>query len=146
MPNDDLTFKWGREDCDTSPYTEDVHEFPEPTMSRSEMMAYFSTHFDMDEDEVIFIRPTKYSIYLQFIILLNKMRNKNYCAYNIFGHNIFQVTAIMGAHNIGGASRFNSGYSGLWTVGGKAKFNTQLYKNLVDTDLTFDNVVSTVYS
>ena len=50
----------------------------------------------------------------------------------------------MGGHNLGGASRTNSGYSGLWTTGGKARFNTQFYQNLVNADLTFDNVVSTL--
>ena len=32
--------------------TTETHEFPEPTMSRSEMMDYFSTHFGFTEDEV----------------------------------------------------------------------------------------------
>ena len=144
MPNDDLTFKWGRVDCDTSPTCEDEHEFPEPTMTRDEMMAFFLEWFNMDEDEVMFTRPTKSSICPQFTILLSRTRNKNYGAYNIFGHDIFQVVAIMGGHNLGGAARTNSGYSGIWTIGDKARFNTQFYQNLVNTDLTFDNVVSTI--
>ena len=49
----------------------------------------------------------------------------------------------MGAHNLGGASRTNSGYSGLWTPGNKAKFNTEFYQHLANVDLTYDNVVST---
>jgi len=52
MPDPEIPFKWGREDCNTAPSTEDLHEFPEPTMTRSEMMDYFSLNFDMDEAEV----------------------------------------------------------------------------------------------
>ena len=52
MPDAAITFKWGRDDCATSPSTTETHEFPEPTMSRSEMMEYFSTHFGFTEDEV----------------------------------------------------------------------------------------------
>ena len=52
MPTDPMVFRWGRTDCDDSPSTSDVHEFPEPTMDRSSMMNYFSEHYDMNENEV----------------------------------------------------------------------------------------------
>ena len=49
----DLTFKWGRTDCDDSPYTDDEYTFPEGTMTRSEMMEYFSDHFGYTKKEVV---------------------------------------------------------------------------------------------
>ena len=52
MPTDPMVFRWGRTDCDDSPSTSEVHEFPEPTMNRSSMMNYFSEHYDMNENEV----------------------------------------------------------------------------------------------
>ena len=52
MPTDPMVFKWGRTDCDDSPSTSEVHEFPEPTMDRSSMMDYFSEHYEMNENEV----------------------------------------------------------------------------------------------
>ena len=52
MPTDIMTVKWGRTDCATSPDTDDEHEFPEPTMTRDEMMTYFSDHYGYTEDEV----------------------------------------------------------------------------------------------
>ena len=54
MPDADITFKWGRIDCDMSPSTDDVYEFPEPTMNRTEMMDYFSENFAMNETEVMY--------------------------------------------------------------------------------------------
>ena len=53
MPTDSMTFRWGRVDCDTSPDTADVHVFPDPTMNRTAMMAYFSDNYDMSETEVV---------------------------------------------------------------------------------------------
>ena len=49
----DLTFKWGRTDCDDSPYTDEEFEFPEGTMTRSEMMTYFEDHFGYTGKEVV---------------------------------------------------------------------------------------------
>ena len=49
----DLTFKWGRTDCDDSPYTDDEFEFPDATMTRSEMMTYFEDHFGYTGKEVV---------------------------------------------------------------------------------------------
>merc|ERR1711997_123206 len=53
MPDNDMTFKWGRDDCSTSPSTDDVHTFPAATMTRTEMIDYFSDHFSMNETEVL---------------------------------------------------------------------------------------------
>ena len=39
------TFKYGREDCDTAPYTEEEFEFPSPHMDFDSMMTYFSGLF-----------------------------------------------------------------------------------------------------
>ena len=55
MPDAAITFKWGREDCPTSPSTAETHTFPSPTMSRSEMMTYFSDNYSFTEDEVTFV-------------------------------------------------------------------------------------------
>ena len=49
----DLTFKWGRTDCDDSPYTDEEFEFPEGTMTRSDMMTYFEDHFGYTGKEVV---------------------------------------------------------------------------------------------
>ena len=49
----DLTFKWGRTDCDDSPYTDEEYEFPEGTMTRSEMFTYFEDHFGYTKKEVV---------------------------------------------------------------------------------------------
>ena len=39
------TFKTGRVDCDTSPSTEVVHEFPEPHMNHDELFTFMNpTH------------------------------------------------------------------------------------------------------
>ena len=52
MPDTPMTVRWGRSDCSTAPDTTDVHTFPSPTMSRSEMMAYFASEFGFNENEV----------------------------------------------------------------------------------------------
>ena len=49
----DPTFKWGRTDCDDSPSTDEEFEFPEGTMTRSEMMTYFEDHFGYTGKEVV---------------------------------------------------------------------------------------------
>ena len=55
VPQLDIKFQWGRTGCDSddAPYTTDVHEFPEPTMSGSEMFAYFADEFGMTSNQVI---------------------------------------------------------------------------------------------
>lgn len=53
MPSSNIEFKWGRVDCETSPTTTETHTFPEPTMTRAEMMTYFDTHFGFTENEVV---------------------------------------------------------------------------------------------
>ena len=52
MPTDPMVFRWGRADCDNSPSTTDVHEFPKATMDRTSMMNYFADHYGMNENEV----------------------------------------------------------------------------------------------
>ena len=47
-----IVFKWGREDCADSPSTSELHTFPGATMTRNEMMTYFSTNYGFNENEV----------------------------------------------------------------------------------------------
>jgi len=89
MPTDIMTVKWGRTDCATSPDTDDEHEFPEPTMTRDEMMTYFSDHYGYTEDE---------------------------------------VTALMGAHTLGGCDAVDSGYRGMWILNEAIYLNTKYYQ------------------
>ena len=49
------TFKYGREDCDTAPYTTDEHEFPEGTMTHDEIMDFFSEEFGFEDSETVAI-------------------------------------------------------------------------------------------
>ena len=50
----DITFQYGRKDCETSPSTTDVNEFPDSSWDRDTMLAYFSDHFGYTTDEVQF--------------------------------------------------------------------------------------------
>merc|ERR1711881_587221 len=43
----------GRQDCPTSPATDEIFEFPGPTMTRDEMMSWFAEDFDMTEPQVV---------------------------------------------------------------------------------------------
>ena len=52
-----------------------------------------------------------------------------------------QVTALMGAHSLGRARTFNTGYSGLWTPGRTELFNNEFYRLLNDASLRFINRV-----
>ena len=49
----DITFQYGRVDCDTSPTTTEVFEFPTVESNGTTMFSYFSDHFGYTEDEVI---------------------------------------------------------------------------------------------
>lgn len=54
-PNVDIVFKGGRVDCPTSPQDSDHHDFPDPAMSRTQMMNWFAENesgFSMNENEV----------------------------------------------------------------------------------------------
>lgn len=46
------TFKYGREDCQTAPYTDEVFEFPSPHMTHNEMFTYFQEVFGFDANQV----------------------------------------------------------------------------------------------
>ena len=41
----DISFKSGRIDCEDSPYTDEIFDFPGATMGREEMFEYFEDHF-----------------------------------------------------------------------------------------------------
>ena len=45
-------FRIGRQDCDTSPYTDDEHHFPNPLLSYDELMDYYDTYFGLEPNEV----------------------------------------------------------------------------------------------
>ena len=49
------TFKYGRKDCDTAPYTSDEHEFPSAHDNFTEVMTYFSGEFGFTEDQTVAI-------------------------------------------------------------------------------------------
>ena len=46
------TFKYGREDCETSPYTNENFEFPSPHMTHEEAFVYFESTFGFDANQV----------------------------------------------------------------------------------------------
>ena len=48
----ELTFKGGREDCETSPDTTAQDHYPSPTFSSTEMFAWFMQEFEMTPEEV----------------------------------------------------------------------------------------------
>ena len=54
-PNVDITFKGGRVDCPSSPNDESYHNYPDPIMSRAEMLDWFANNedgFGMDANQV----------------------------------------------------------------------------------------------
>lgn len=61
-----------------------------------------------------------------------------------FGLDEFEVTALMGAHALGGAKRENSGYHGNWTTGETNRFNPGFYKLMLRDSMNFSNVVSLI--
>ena len=48
----EIPFKYGRQDCETSPNTDEVFDFPSGSMDRTELMQYFSNHFGYTSSEV----------------------------------------------------------------------------------------------
>lgn len=54
-PNVNVTFKGGRVDCTSSPNDEALHQYPDPIMSRTEMLDWFANNedgFGMDANQV----------------------------------------------------------------------------------------------
>lgn len=52
MPDETgITFQWGRKDCDSSPSTDETHDFPDPNMTQDENIAFFASEFGFDEQE-----------------------------------------------------------------------------------------------
>ena len=51
-PGLSLTFRGGRTDCPTSPFTDTINNIPEPDMSGEEMFAWFDEELDMTPEEV----------------------------------------------------------------------------------------------
>ena len=60
-----ITFKWGRTDCPTSPTDNENDIFPNPSMNRNEMLTWFSETdfgFGMNERQVrVFAQTAPYS-------------------------------------------------------------------------------------
>ena len=58
MPEDLMTFRWGRKDCNIpvpffpAHFTSDVHEFPNATMNGTMMFKYFKDHYNFTKREV----------------------------------------------------------------------------------------------
>ena len=48
-----MTFQWGREDCETSPYTDEEWTFPKATMGSQEMFDYFATNFSYSTQQTV---------------------------------------------------------------------------------------------
>ncbi len=48
-----LTFKPGRRDCPSSPYTTEVHSFPNPNGGSAETFEYFKTTFGLSKYETV---------------------------------------------------------------------------------------------
>jgi len=49
------TFKYGREDCDSAPYTTDEHKFPNAHGNFDEVMTYFAEEFGFTDDQTVAI-------------------------------------------------------------------------------------------
>ena len=47
------TFKYGREDCATAPYTDETFEFPSTHLTHEEVFKYFQEVFGFDKNQVI---------------------------------------------------------------------------------------------
>eukprot|EP00092_Neocalanus_flemingeri_P012654 GFUD01013637.1.p1 GENE.GFUD01013637.1~~GFUD01013637.1.p1 ORF type:complete len:333 (+),score=66.13 GFUD01013637.1:73-1071(+) len=52
VPELEVTFKWGRKDCATAPYSDDDVGLPAATFGHSELMAFFSDEFGFNDREV----------------------------------------------------------------------------------------------
>ena len=78
-------------------------------------MEYFATEFGFTPLEVILTIIQKW---LEFLVDCLIIQNDP------------QVTALMGAHTIGNAEIFNSGFHGPWVSGEATMFNNQYYANL----------------
>ena len=46
------TFKYGREDCATAPYTDETFEFPSTHLTHEEVFTYFQEVFGFDKNQV----------------------------------------------------------------------------------------------
>ena len=49
------TFKYGREDCETAPYTSDVHDFPTGQDNHEQVFDFFAENFGFDDNETVII-------------------------------------------------------------------------------------------
>ena len=59
-----------------------------------------------------------------------------------FGLSVPEVTALLGAHSLGSASKKNSGYDGPWNPINSHSFSNVYYKMMVDPTLNWKQVVN----
>ena len=62
-----------------------------------------------------------------------------------YEHLYFQVTALMGAHSLGGAREANSGYAGAFTPPNTGTFDNEYYQLLANDRAAFTNEVGVVH-
>ena len=61
-----------------------------------------------------------------------------------FGLSVPEVTALLGAHSLGSASKKNSGYDGPWNPINSHSFSNVYYKMMVDPTLNWKQVVNMI--
>merc|ERR1719397_2317677 len=54
-----------------------------------------------------------------------------------FGYTEREVTALMGAHTLGGAEIFNSGFNGVWVTDEAQYFNNKYYSHMTDDSVNW---------
>lgn len=57
-----------------------------------------------------------------------------------FGFSRYEVTALLGAHTLGGAAQKHSGYEGVWIPGEELVFNEKFYRNMISDHIQWLNV------
>ena len=61
-----------------------------------------------------------------------------------FGLSMHEVTALLGAHSLGSASKENSGYEGPWNPINSHSFSNTYYTMMIDPKMNWRQVVSPV--
>ena len=59
-----------------------------------------------------------------------------------FGLSMHEVTALLGAHSLGSASKENSGYEGPWNPINSHSFSNTYYRMMIDPKMSWRQVVS----
>jgi len=101
VPDLQVEFQWGREDCQSAPYSDAFLNFPSGLLNHEGLMSYFASEFSFTER---------------------------------------QVTALMGAHTLGKADIFNSGFNGVWVNDEQQYFNNKYFSHLTDQEVNWRSV------